>query len=145
MRRRGKSIIWPQYMDSNRTWSKGRRLPKSECIPLPSLKELAEAAIQLGYDIDIEPNARYPRTWWDPPGYLLINTKGQKKVKIMEKLIPVIKKIRAEEKAKKAAMEKSKKKKKKQKKIKNVAAVSKKTQYKKIPNKNIKASKKKKK
>ncbi|MHA1340831.1 MAG: signal recognition particle subunit SRP19/SEC65 family protein [Promethearchaeota archaeon] len=101
----GKRIIWPQYLDSQRSCRIGRKLPKSTAVPLPSVQELKEAAEMLGYEATINPMARYPKTWWDPPGYLLIDTKGQNKKKVMEKLAKKIIEMRA----KKLQMEKQKK------------------------------------
>ena len=115
MRKRGnKSIIWPQYFDSNRTWKMGRKLPMELATPLPTVAELAEAATSLGFEVEIEPAAKYPKTWWDPPGHLLINMSGQKKRKVMEKIAPKLKSIRAQHKAseEKKSQESQKKKKK---------------------------------
>ena len=113
MRRRGKTIIWPQYFDSKRTRKFGRRLPKEHGLPLPSIDEMYEAAKDLGYEPEIDEVARFPRTWWDPPGLLLVQSHGQKKNFIMEKMVPKIIQIRSKKETEKA--EKSKKRKKKKK------------------------------
>jgi signal recognition particle subunit SEC65 len=89
----------------------GRRLPKSSAIPLPTIEELAEAAVKLKYSAEIDPNARYPRTWWDPPGVLLIDTKGQKKINVMDKLAKEIVSIRLHKKTEVSSSKKKKKKK----------------------------------
>ena len=86
MRRKGKRILFPAYFDVNRSVRLGRRLSKSKAIPLPSIEELAEAAVKLHYAAEIDPNAKYPRSWHDPSGMLLIDTMGQKKIKVMEKM-----------------------------------------------------------
>jgi signal recognition particle subunit SEC65 len=113
IRKRGnKSIIWPQYFDSNRSWRMGRKIPTDIAIPLPTIAELAEAATSLGYEVEIEPASKYPRSWWDPPGCLLINMSGQKKIKVMEKIVPKIKSMRAQRKTQEESQDSQKKKKK---------------------------------
>ncbi|MHA1727650.1 MAG: signal recognition particle subunit SRP19/SEC65 family protein [Promethearchaeota archaeon] len=99
MRSRGKRIIWPQYFDSERTRKFGRKIPMEKAIPLPAVNELAEAATALDYEVEVYPYAKYPKTWWDPPGYLLIHLKGQKKKNVMEKMAPKILQIREKERA----------------------------------------------
>ena len=115
MRRKsaGKRILFPAYFDVNRNRRMGRRLPKSSSIPLPTIEELAEAAVKLKYSAEIDPNARYPRTWWDSSGVLLIDTKGQKKISVMEKLAKEIISIRLHKKTVDSSSKKKKKKKKK--------------------------------
>jgi signal recognition particle subunit SRP19 len=116
MRRKasGKRILFPAYFDQNRSVRLGRRLPKANAIPLPSIEELAEAATKLNYSADIDPNAKYPRSWSDPAGMLLIETMGQKKIKVMEKIAKEISTMRIHKKAIQDASKKKKKKKKKQ-------------------------------
>ncbi len=111
MRRKvGRRILFPAYFDVNRSIRMGRRLSKAQAIPLPSIEELAEAATKLNYAAEIDPNAKYPRTWYDPSGMLLIDTMGQNKIKVMEKIAKEIINIRLH---KKSEAESSKKKKKK--------------------------------
>lgn len=114
MRRKGKRILFPAYFDVNRSVRLGRRLQKAKAIPLPSIEELAEAAIKLKYEAEIDPNAKYPRSWSDPSGMLLIDTMGQKKIKVIEKIAKEIENIRIHRKT--AAEDSNKKKKKKKKK-----------------------------
>ncbi|MCP4763951.1 MAG: hypothetical protein GY870_19420 [archaeon] len=113
MRKLGKTILWPQYFDSNRSYRMGRRLSKESAIPLPKVDELAEAAIALKYTVEIDPIAKYPRSWWDPPGRLLIDTHGQKKKFVMEKLAKKIVTLRIQKKAEEKNQKGKKKKKKK--------------------------------
>lgn len=113
MRRKpGKAILWPQYFDANRSWSEGRRLPSSIAIPLPTIQEVYEAAVSTGYEAEINPTARYPRSWWDPPGNLIIDVLGQKKKFVMTKIANKIADKRSKLAAQKTQDEGSKKKKK---------------------------------
>ena len=115
MRRKasGKRILFPAYFDVNRSVRLGRRLPKTKAIPLPSVEELAEAATKLKYVAEVDPNAKYPRSWSEPSGVLLIETKGQKKIKVMEKIANEISTLRIHKKSTQDASKKKKKKKKK--------------------------------
>jgi len=90
----GRRIIWPQYLDSQRPCRLGRRISKEEAIPLPTIQELIEAAKKLGYEVSVNPTAKYPKTWWDPPGYLIIDSKGQKRIFIIKRLAKIIKELR---------------------------------------------------
>jgi signal recognition particle subunit SRP19 len=109
MRKKGKRILFPSYFDVDRPIRLGRRLPKSKAIPLPTIEELAEAAVKLKYDAEIDPHAKYPRSWSDPPGMLLIDTMGQKKIHVMEKLAGEIISIRLQKKSDTSKKKKKKK------------------------------------
>ena len=87
-------IFWPQYFDAKRSRSDGRRLPAKFAIDKVSHKEIAAAAKRLGYQFEIEGNYRYPKTWWENPGRVLINTKGKKKSKVILEVAKEIRKIR---------------------------------------------------
>jgi signal recognition particle subunit SRP19 len=113
MRKRGKMIIWPQYLDSKRPRRLGRKVPLEDAIPLPSANEMVKSALSLGYEAEIDPNARYPKTWYDPPGLLLVQSHGQKKTHIMLKIAPKIAEMRIKQKEADLSGSKGKKKKKK--------------------------------
>ena len=76
-------IYWPQYFDIKRSRGDGRRLPKKFATDKVSVELIAKAARRLGYKTEIEENYQYPRTWWDKPGRILIDTKGKKKSKVL--------------------------------------------------------------
>lgn len=84
-------IFWPQYFDAKRTRSQGRKVPKNFAIEKVNPKDIAAAAKKLGYIAQIENSYKYPKSWWDPPGRVVINTKGKKKSKV---LLEVAKEIR---------------------------------------------------
>lgn len=85
-------IFWPQYFDAKRTRSEGRRLPKNLAIDKISVKDIAVAAKNLGYQIQIEPALKYPKSWWEESGRVLINTKGKKKSKVIKEIAKEIRK-----------------------------------------------------
>lgn len=61
-------IIWPAYLDSEKTRSEGRRIPLENCVSDPSPKEIARAVKQIGYNPVVESDKKYPRSWWEPEG-----------------------------------------------------------------------------
>ncbi|MFO7795917.1 MAG: signal recognition particle subunit SRP19/SEC65 family protein [Promethearchaeati archaeon] len=87
-------IYWPQYFDLKKTRSQGRRLPKNLAIEKVSVEEIAAAAKRLDYQIQIEPILKYPKSWWEESGRVLINSKGKKKSKIIKEIAKEIKKMR---------------------------------------------------
>ena len=87
-------IFWPQYFDAKRSRGNGRRLPKKFAAEKVTTKEISAAAKRLGYQVELEGNYRYPRTWWENPGRVLINTKGKKKSKVLLEVAREIRKIR---------------------------------------------------
>jgi signal recognition particle subunit SRP19 len=76
-------IFWPQYFDAKRSRTNGRRLPKKFSIEKVTLEDIAKAARNLGYKTEIEKNYKYPKTWWEDSGRVLIDSKGKKKSKVI--------------------------------------------------------------
>jgi len=89
-------IFWPQYFDLKKTRSQGRRLPKNLAIEKVSIEEVAAAAKRLEYQVQIEPILKYPKSWWEESGRVLINTKGKKKFKVIKEIAKEIKKMRGQ-------------------------------------------------
>ncbi|GAB4325222.1 MAG: signal recognition particle protein Srp19 [Promethearchaeota archaeon] len=86
MRRRRKIRFWPAYFDRNRSRAAGRRLPKNLSVEKVTALQVAKAAKEVGYDVEYEPELRYPRSWWDPPGAVLVDTRGNKKTKVLRQI-----------------------------------------------------------
>ncbi|MFX1418000.1 MAG: signal recognition particle subunit SRP19/SEC65 family protein [Promethearchaeota archaeon] len=86
-------IFWPQYFDAKRSRNKGRRLPRKFAIDKVNLEEILKAARNLGYNAEIERGYKYPKTWWEEPGRVLIDIKGKKKSKVLLEVAKEIKKI----------------------------------------------------
>jgi len=87
-------IFWPQFFDKNRTISQGRRLPKNLAIEKITLEDIEKAVNALGYEYRIENTPKYPKTWWDNPGRILIDSKGKKKRKMLFEIAKQIRKIK---------------------------------------------------
>jgi len=94
MRRKGLTIFWPQYFDLNRSVRLGRRIPKELACSKPTSLDVFEAAQNLKYYAEHEKQAIYPRTPFDSPGRVLIDTMGQKKTFVLRKLAPEINKVK---------------------------------------------------
>jgi signal recognition particle subunit SRP19 len=77
------TIFWPQYFDAKRSRSKGRRISKKFAIEKITTNDILKAAKRLGYEAHFEKGYLYPRTWWDDPGRVSIDTKGKKKSKVL--------------------------------------------------------------
>jgi len=88
-------IFWPQYFEAKRSRSKGRRIPKKFALEKINNDDILKAAKRLGYEAHYEKGYRYPRTWWDDPGRVSINTKGKKKTKVLIDVAKDIKKNQA--------------------------------------------------
>ena len=88
-------IFWPQYFDLKRSRGEGRRLSKNLAIEKVSANDISKAATNLGYKTEIEANLRYPRTWYDDPGRVLIDAKGKKKSKVLLEIAKELRKLRA--------------------------------------------------
>jgi signal recognition particle subunit SRP19 len=61
-------VIWPAYLDADRSRTEGRRVPASSAVEKPTVEEIAEAVKQVGYDAVIERDAAYPREPWRESG-----------------------------------------------------------------------------
>ena len=86
-------IFWPIYFDAKKTRAEGRRVPKKFAIEKLDKNLLIKAAKQLGYNVQFEGGYKYPKSWWNESGRILIDTKGKKKSKVMIELAKEIKKI----------------------------------------------------
>lgn len=92
MRKQDKIIIWPDYFDSAKARSDGRRIPKSLAVPSPKIPEMKEAVEKLGLDYELVLDAGYPKTPRLKKGMLLVTkkkTKNQTIRKIAEQLLKI--------------------------------------------------------
>ena len=92
MRKRSLTGFWPQYFDKNRPKRLGRKIPKNVAVISPKPEDILSAAQKAGYYAEIDEFRKYPRTWWDDPGLVLIDIMGQKKSFVMKKITPLVKK-----------------------------------------------------
>jgi signal recognition particle subunit SRP19 len=65
------NVIWPAYLDAERSRSEGRRIPEDLAVPDPTVDEIASAVQQVGYDAVIERDKTYPREY-EPRGRVVV-------------------------------------------------------------------------
>lgn len=85
-------IFWPQYFEGKRTRKEGRKLPKNLALEKASSVDIAKAARRLGYRVENDTISQYPRSWWDPPGRVLIDTKGKAKSRVIKEIAKELRK-----------------------------------------------------
>ena len=78
MKRPGFLIVWPAHIDSSKTRGQGRRLPVSRAIKQPTVKELWQAAMTLGYSPETTEKKALSFSPWDKTGYVTIKKTTQR-------------------------------------------------------------------
>jgi len=78
LKRPGFLIVWPAHLDSSRTRGQGRRLPVSRAVKQPSMKEVWQAAMSLGYSPESKEKAALSSSPWEKTGYVTIKKTGQR-------------------------------------------------------------------
>lgn len=71
-------IVWPVYLDLNRTRSEGRLTKKEHSVRSPKASEIKRAAEKLELHPEIEQNKAHPSTPLDKTGYVAIDNIGPK-------------------------------------------------------------------
>jgi signal recognition particle subunit SRP19 len=65
------NVIYPAYLDRDRSRSEGRRVPLDDAVEDPTVDEIAEAVKQVGYDAVVERDVTYSREY-EPRGRVLV-------------------------------------------------------------------------
>ncbi len=94
MRDRNKLVIWPVYIDKNRSRSQGRIISKKSSVVEPTLIEIEKAALKLGLNPEVEKDKSYPKSWWEKSGRVLIDNSAPK-TQLSRKIAAAIKEIRS--------------------------------------------------
>lgn len=97
-------VIWTVNLDSKKSRSEGRRIPRRLAIPNVKLNELAEACKELGIPFRVE-EKRYPRCWWEDGGRVVVE-KRDTKTKMMIEIAAKIAEIREKKKGQKGKKKK---------------------------------------
>ncbi len=71
-------MIWPAYFDKGNSRSGGRVIPRKISVTSPELKEIVQAAKDLGLNPVVEQDKAYPKSWWKVSGRVLVDKKGVK-------------------------------------------------------------------
>jgi len=73
---KGFNVIYPSYLDANKTVKMGRRLSKEESVPTPTVTDISYALQQLSIRHAVQPYKGYSRDiscQWDNPGRVLVD------------------------------------------------------------------------
>ena len=96
-------ILWLDYYNKGLSRAKGRKISKSLAIYDPSISELKEAAISLGYKIPpdhLNDAARFPRRPHVRSGYIMISKNDSMKNKIIKNIAEKMAQNRSKQKSK---------------------------------------------
>lgn len=89
-----KTIIWPVYIDSDKSKKEGRRISKKDAVSAPKLREISNAAKKLNLNPEVENNKSYSRSWWETSGRVSVD-KNIPKRELLLKISNMIKGIRS--------------------------------------------------
>ncbi|MGB9936852.1 MAG: signal recognition particle subunit SRP19/SEC65 family protein [Methanobacterium sp.] len=89
-----KTIIWPVYIDSEKTKKEGRRISKNDAVPSPKLREISNAAKKLQLSPEVENDKSYSRSWWENSGRISVD-KNIPKRELLIKISNMIKGMRS--------------------------------------------------
>ena len=78
LRDKDKYVIWPAYIDKGNSRSGGRIISRKLSVTSPELKEIVQAAKELGLNPTVERDKSYPKSWWKVSGRVLVDKKGVK-------------------------------------------------------------------
>jgi signal recognition particle subunit SRP19 len=74
-----RTVIWPSYLDSKKTKSEGRKIPKKQSVSTPKIREITQAAKKLGLNPSVEKYKSYPASWWEGSGRVIVDKKMSKR------------------------------------------------------------------
>jgi signal recognition particle subunit SRP19 len=83
MRGRDEIVLWPIYFDSTVTRVEGRKVPKRQGKPSPTLEMIGKALNRLGVSYKLVPDAVYPHFPWKKTG-LILAKKGKPKNQVLK-------------------------------------------------------------
>jgi signal recognition particle subunit SRP19 len=88
------TIIWPVYIDSNKSRSDGRKINKEDAVSSPKITEISRAARKLNLKPKVEDDKSYPGSWWENSGRIKIERENISKNEILLKISETIKTLR---------------------------------------------------
>lgn len=93
MKDEGRLVIWPVYLDKEKTRAEGRVISKKSAVSKPEFDEIVKAAQNLGLSPLPQTDKSYPRFRWEKSGRVMIDNTEAKNASI-RKIAAEIKKIR---------------------------------------------------
>ena len=85
-------MIWPIYLDSEKSLNEGRKVSKEYAIPEPRIKEIIKATQKLRYKYVAEEDKAYPGEWYNKTYPIQLN----KQEKPDRTINPIIKRVKRE-------------------------------------------------
>ena len=85
---RDRVIVYCCYLDSSKSESRGRKIPKKYAVTSPKVEEIVQAASQLGLEPEVEEKV-HPSWWWEETSRVLVKKVWSKR----SLLIAIAKKI----------------------------------------------------
>jgi signal recognition particle subunit SRP19 len=73
------NVIYPSYLDSNKTIAQGRRIGQEVAVEEPTVSDISQALQSLNIRHVLQPHKGYPRdieTLWDNPGRVKVDLKN---------------------------------------------------------------------
>jgi signal recognition particle subunit SRP19 len=92
-KKEGLIVIWPAYLDIQRSRLEGRMLGKNFAVESPTLDEIYEACRELHYEPILESTKKMPRFSLERSGRVLV-VKKDKKIKMLKEISKVIQRKR---------------------------------------------------
>lgn len=86
-------MIWPIYLDSQKSLNEGRKISKEYAVSEPKIKEIVKATEKLRYKYYAEEDKAYPGEWYNKSGRVII-TSDESKKEILINLSNTIKQMR---------------------------------------------------
>lgn len=71
-------VLWPHYFEADVPRSKCRRVGLRLAVEKVSVDELAAAAREAGYRVEVDKDARHPAFWYESGGRVLVYTDRSK-------------------------------------------------------------------
>jgi len=93
-KKEGLIVIWPAYLDAQRSRLEGRMVTKSLAVESPTADEIYEACRELNYAPVLESVKKLPRSSWERSGRVLV-VKKDKKLKMLREISKVLQRKRA--------------------------------------------------
>lgn len=101
-------MIWPIYLDADKTLDEGRKVSMEYAVKEPRIKEIEKATQKLRYKYTAEEDKAYPGEWYNKSGRIIITSDDSKK-EILINLSNTIKQMREMKQANRSSNKKGKK------------------------------------
>jgi len=80
-------VIWPVYIDRERSRKEGRRVSKSLGVKNPKLENIYKTLKRMGYSPEMVRDKCHPRRHWEPSGYIKVKVEeGTSKLELLKEI-----------------------------------------------------------